>query len=857
MAVSSSEFDHQGMTPAAAPEAMLAAVLSAIGTGRQDADQSYYLVQALVELGAVALQERQQLIRRLLRDNGVTYSGFGPTRPWRLDPIPLAIGSADWRTVERGLQQRAELWRCLLVDLYGPQQMLRQGVLPAELVYSDPRFLRPCLHLPQPAGNYQLPLYSADLARAPDATLYVIDEHFQCPDGAGYALENRLVLSRVLPSLFRDARVHRLALFFRTLRNTLQALAWRQDGDGRSVLLTPGPASADYFEHAYLARYLGYPLVQSDDLTVRDGRVCLRTLDGLQPVDVVLRWLDDADCDPLELRQSSRHGVAGLLQAVRQRRVAVVNPPGGSVLENPGLAAWLPALCRALLGEDLLLPTPPTWWCGRASDREHVLQRLEQLVVRDLAQPGKPQDGRQLDHEQRARLAQHIRSWPYRYIARQPFTPAAAPILADGCLDLQPVVLRSFLVAAADDYVAMPGGLGRVADDSEARPAAGGGISKDAWVLASEPIQPLTLLASSEQRVAPAAAGGDLPSRVAENLFWLGRYAERAESLIRLLRVVLLERLEYDNDDAAASRTRLPELLRTLTWLTETFPGFAGAGAEQRLAAPDPELLGLLLDRQRNGSLAFTLSAMLTAARAVRDRISPDLWRVFTTLDDGLQRLEQPFAEQTRRTTADNGFLNQALAQLNQLLTVCATFTGLALDSMTHGQGWRFLMIGRRLERALQLQRLLRPGLTVVGPDLPLLEPLLNVCDSLMTYRSRYRDRFWLDGVLALLLLDESNPRAFGYQLRHLQRDIGLLPGQQGQPPYFRREPRLILEALTRLRLAELTELSRAEAGFRGPLDRLLNELGERLQALGEALADGYFRHADQPQQLVTYSDGD
>lgn len=811
------------------------------------AEESWgYLDRALSELGPVALQQRQQLIRRLLRDNGVVYSapGSGVNRPWQLDPIPLAITSATWRNVERGLQQRAELWRLVLDDLYGPQQLLRRGLIPAELVFADPRFLRPCAGLSAPGGRYRLPLYAADLARAPDGTLRVVAERTRGPGGAGYALENRIVLSRVLPSLFREARVHRLALFFRTLRQTLQRLA--PVSDAAVALLTPGVDDRAYFEHAYLARYLGYPLVQGGDLSVRDGRVYLKSLDGLQAVDVLLRWLDDADCDPLELRQASTRGVAGLLQAVRARRVAVVNPVGSGVLENPGLGACLPALCRALLGEELLLPVAPSYWCGEAAARDHVLAHLPRLLVHDLHAPQRWLDGRLPDAAERDALSRLIRARPERFVAREPFVPAEAPVLDDGRLIRRPVLMRSFVVATGEDYLVMPGGLGRVDGDSDAT-----GIGKDVWVLASEPIRPLTLLSGDAAMTAPS--GGELPSRVAENLFWLGRYAERSESLIRLLRVVLLELLDPDAKDVADTDGGLPGLLKALTWLTETYPGFAGEGAAERLAAPDAELAGLLLDPRRAGSLAFTLDALLNAARAVRDRISPDIWRVLTVVDEGLQQLQLPAGTEPSRMIADTGYLNQALGQLNQLLTACVAFTGLALDSMTHGQGWRFLMIGRRLERSLQIQRLLRPTLTLNGPDAVLLEPLLNVCDSLMTYRGRYRGGLQTVSVLDLLLLDETNPRALGYQLRHLQRDIGLLPGQGGSHPFRRSEPRLVLAALTRLRLAERARLMSDEAGFRGELDRLLNDLGGQLNALGEALADGYFRHAEPLHQLVSY----
>ncbi len=828
-----------------------APLLAGFATEAGDARWAY-LNRALLELGSGELQQRQQLIRRLLRDNGVAHSGLGAnaSRPWLLDPMPLAISSAAWRTVEQGLLQRAELWRRLLDDLYGEQLLLQRGVLPAELVFGDPGFLRPCVGMLPPLEHQRLPLYAADLAQAPDGTIQVVGERAQSLSGIGYALENRIVLSRVLPSLFRDAGTHRLAQFFRTLRQTLQSLAGNPDQAASIVLLTPGTSDRHYFEHAYLANYLGYPLVQSGDLRVRDCRVHLRALDGLRPVDVLLRWLPDSDCDPLELRQDSPFGLAGLLQAVRARQAVVVNPIGSSLLENPGLAAYLPRLCRELLGEDLRLTMPVTHWCGDGDRLAHVLARLNRLVIHDLAAPGRHRNGSRLDRTQRDALSRYIRAQPWRFVAREPFPPTTVQVLQNGALQVRPVILRSFVVAAGEDYLVMPGGLGWIAGDAESPRGAEGGIGKDVWVLASEPTRPLSLLSGSD-RLHAAAGSAELSSRVAENLFWLGRYAERSENLIRLLRVILLELLELEVDETINHQGCLPGLLRALTGLTETYPGFIGEGASERLRAPDEELTGLLLDPRRSGGLAFTLNALLNAAQAVRDRISPDIWRVLTEVDEGLQQLHLPAAAEPFRMSADTDYLNQALEQLNQLLTACAAFSGLALDSMTHGQGWRFLMIGRRLERSLQIERLLHLTLVDNPSEAALLEPLLHICDSVMTYRGRYRSGLQLEPVLELLLLDETNPRSLGYQLRHLQHDVGLLPGQGGSQPYRRREPRLVLAALSALRLTDSATL--AAGKDRPALDQLLQGLDQQLSELGEALAGGYFRHSDPPRQLVSY----
>lgn len=819
-------------------------------------------MRALTALGSDELSARSQEARRLLRDNGVVYNAYGDPkeqRPWLLDPIPLPIASEEWLTIERGLQQRAELFRRLLSDLYGSRELLSRRILPPELIYTHPGFLRCCDNIELASSQHRLPLYAADLARASDGSFYVLDDRTQVPPGAGYALENRIVLSRVLPSLFRDCRVHRLALYFRTLRNSLGKMAWRESDDSRTVVLTPGPSSEFFFEHAYLAKYLGYTLVEGADLAVRDGRVWLKTLAGLQPVDVILRYVDDNLCDPLELRADSSFGVAGLLQTARLQQVAIANPLGNGILENPALLAFLPSLAKHLLGEELSLPSPVSYWCGDAKHCQHVLANLDRMLIKPIVRSAESAtiDTAQLSRSQREQLRQQILARPNFYVGQEPLQPSTTPVFIDNALHPRQMVLRSFLVAAEDDYVVMPGGLCRVAAGAEmpVESVQSGGISKDAWVLASEPVQPVSLLASLSDDTNFALHRGEMPSRVAENLFWLGRYAERSESIIRLLRVLFVymldpnkETLDNEND------TCLHALLRAITQLTETYPGFIGEDAEQKLAEPDEELLAVLLDDTRIGSLSYNLNALLYAARSARDRISTDIWRVFNDIDEGLKLLQTP-KEALQFSTADNEVLNSAVGELNTLLTTFAAFTGLAMDSMTHGEGWRFLMVGRRLERARQTLQLLHAvSLTADEDESRITECLLRVCDSLMTYRSRYRSQIHPHLMLELLLKDETNPRAVSYQLRHIQHDVEALPGMSSDVTYQRLEKRLILDGLSHLRLADSSSLIRVENNHRPQLKELLDHISERLLQLSDALSNSYFSHAEQPRQLIRFT---
>jgi uncharacterized circularly permuted ATP-grasp superfamily protein/uncharacterized alpha-E superfamily protein len=797
-----------------------------------------YVIRSLAALGAAEFEQRRREARRMLRASGVTYNIYDDAQPaerlWPLDPLPLLLPSTEWQTIEHALVQRAELLEAILADLYGPHTLIRRGLLPAEMVYAHPGFARPAVGVPPPQGR-NLALVAADLARLPDGGFCVLGDRAQAPSGVGYALENRIVISRVFPSIFRDAHVHRLPPFFRRVRAALAAPASRPEDNPHVVLLTPGPGSETYFEHAFLAGHLGCTLAQGDDLTVRDQRVWLRTLEGLRPVDVMLRRVDDAFCDPLELRPDSLLGAPGLLQAARQGHVAVVNPLGSSVIENPALMTRLPRLARELLGEDLALPSVTTWWCGDADGAAYATEHLDRLVIKPIS----PHDARSaifgaaLDRSAREELLAAIRAAPYRYVAQEALPLSTAPVVSEGRLEPRAMVLRAFLVADAHGYAVMPGGLGRVASTRESSIVSNqrGGVSKDVWVLASEPERDTALLALTDRPVPIVRGGHEVPGRVADNLFWVGRYAERAEAGARLLREVLRRMFDLD---AAADDPHVPGLLRAVTALTGTFPGFIGAGAAERLAAPEAELRAVALDGRRVGALRFNIAALVRAGRAVRDRFSSDTWRVITALDRELEP----------------GRFDELLEQVERVLLLLAAFGGLSADSMSRGQRWRFLEIGRRLERAcsgITLLRALCP-LGIHATAVPW-EALLAAADASTTYRQRYRSTGDPAATLDLLIDDESNPRSLVYQVLQLAALVDGLTGTADAPPAHR-EGALLREMLAAFREGSGPE-SPPVRGLDRALDDMLVRVLERLSALSEELERAYFRRGAAAQQLV------
>jgi uncharacterized circularly permuted ATP-grasp superfamily protein/uncharacterized alpha-E superfamily protein len=825
--------------------------------------------QVFGNLGLDELLYRRSEARRLLDDDGVTYNVYGPgtptdaapapaVAPWALDPLPVLLSSEEWARVELGVVQRAELFNLVLTDLYGPRQLLRRGVVPAELVLGHRGFLRQCDQIRVP-GAQQLFTIAVDLARDTAGHTTVLADYTQAPSGAGYALENRVVVSRVFPSLYRDSQVHRLAPFFRTLRASLQGLAPPDADDPRIVVLSPGPWSETAFEHAYLASHLGYALVEGADLTVRDGRVWMRSLRRLERVDVILRRTDAWFCDPLELRADSKLGVPGLVEAARRGGVSIVNTLGSGVLENPGLLPYLPRLAEHLLGEQLLLPSVPTWWCGDEVSRRHVLAHMDSLVIKPIARATSPTAvfPWELSSNGRDELRRQIEAQPASWVGQETVELAWAPTLTPTGLEARPTVLRTFAVARQDSYAAMPGGLTRVAgsggNGGDITPAArsprisnqAGAISKDTWVLASEPEKLSGFWLVPGPPVVAVDPAASMSSRAAENLFWMGRYAERAEAMARLVRAAHDRRNDFQRGANPAGTECLQVLLTALTRVSWTYPGFVGDGANARLSAPGGELFALVVDDQRPGTLAHAVRHLLGAAQAVRDQLSSDTWMAVGTLEREIGALRN----------ADPDHLMVVQHTLGRIVQGLLALSGLFGEAMERDPGWRFMDAGRRLERGQQLVALLQATVTVersTATDSLLLESVLIAAESIITYRRRYRSQAQLETLLDLLLTDADNPRSLAFQLERLANDVRLMP-RLGTGPRLSEPERLVLEASTTLRLADTALLARSGQGGAHPeLDGLLSRILQLLDRTAVAIDTGHFAHLLPQRSLVS-----
>jgi len=716
------------------------------------------LIEQLAASPAERIRDRLHSVLSQVRENGVTYNVYadpqGADRPWELDLLPMILPQEEWSAIEAAIVQRATLLNKILVDVYGEQRLLKEGLLPQALVYGHAGFLRPCRGA-RPPGDVMLHFYAADLARSPDGRWWVIDDRTQAPSGAGYALENRIIISRAFPELFRDLKVQHLARFFATLRDSLAHWAPQDRRSPFTVLLTPEPHNETYFEHTYLARYLGLPLVEGSDLTVREGCVWLKTLSGLKRVHAILRRQDDDYCDPLELRSDSALGIPGMVDAVRRGNVLVANALGSNLLESSTLLGYLPRLAEKILGETLLMPSVATWWCGEPAALEEVIANVHRLVIK-AAFPQlrvEPMFGEDLDERGRKRVVNMLRARPNDYVAQELVHLSRAPVWdrTHPRLLARAIGLRVFACATPNGYFVMPGGLTRVASAADARVISmqRGGSSKDTWVLASGPVSTFSLLRRSIGEQDLVRAGTNLSSRVVENLFWFGRYSERCDATARLLRVALGrfgDNVPGDDDERA--QPVLLELLRRAGVLPA---GGANLDDKELSAA----LRTAIADDAQPG-LASGLRQLMRVASNLRERLSLDNWRTLNRLTHGL----------TQRRGRKVAF-SDLVGELDLAIAAFTTLSGYALDGMTRDPGWRFLSIGRRLERLQTLCTTLRH--TVAGPAEMDLTWLLRLADSIITYRARYMARPEWMPVLDLLIRDEANPRSIAFQVHGLR----------------------------------------------------------------------------------------
>ncbi|KAB1071331.1 circularly permuted type 2 ATP-grasp protein [Tamlana haliotis] len=812
------------------------------------------LLDNLLKIGSKELASKQSEIDWLLAENGVTYNVYndpnGLNRPWNLNIIPFIIQQKEWRLVEKGIQQRSELLNLILKDIYGERKLLKEGIVPPEVLYAHRGFLRACDKIQYKTAK-QLSIHAVDLARGPDGRMWVVNDRTQAPSGMGYALENRLSNSRVIPELFDNINVKQPSKFFKDFNQLLLSAVPENKSNPTIVILTPGPHNETYFEHAYLSNFLGYPLVKGNDLVVRNGKVWVKSLKGLKQVHVILRRVDDAFMDPLELREDSYLGVAGLLEVVRQQNVAIVNPIGSGVLENPGLIPFMENICKYFLDEKLILPQIASWWCGQEKERNHVFDNLTSFVVKkiDRSQRENIIFCEFLSKKELKKLKKDILTNPNQYVAQEKIYFSTAPNFVNEKLEPRKILCRTFSIAKGDGYSVMPGGLVRVAAEREKLFVSNqrGGTSKDFWVVGEQKENQLQLYSWNKTFPNNIISINDVPSNTAENLFWSGRYVARTLLTARYIRMVLNQMTNTQfNSKYQPNSESLNILYHSITTITSTFPGFFDEEkGDDMLKDPLKEIISVVIDETRIGSFAQSLQSFNGSYFTLRNLWSKDMWRVFDSIDKIWKNFK----------TEENYSVYAMTKFFDKIITRLIAFMALTEESIMVRQGLLLYFIGLQLEEASITIEKFR-ALVVVNHDEDLeyeiLESLLSSHESLNIYRYSYKSYLSLENVLKLLLLDNEYTRSFSYQITRLQKDINKLPnnGLNNEPTVCQINIDKALSLIENITLEAILEVDE-KSKIRLKLDTLLSELSDLFHVTSMAISDTYFNHSQQQKQLV------
>ena len=796
------------------------------------------LADTIAERGRTGLDRLRSVVRSLIDSDGITYTDVEPgehglePRPWILDTLPIVLSAAEWEVLEAGLVQRSRLLDAVLADLYGSRSLLTEGVLPPELLFAHPGYVRAANGIEVP-GHHQLFLHACDVSRLPDGTFRVNADWTQAPSGAGYALADRRVVAHSVPDLYERIVPRPTTPFAQALRLALIDAAPDDAQDPVVVVLSPGIFSETAFDQAYLATLLGFPMVESADLVVREGKLWMRSLGTLKRVDVVLRRVDADYTDPLDLRADSRLGVAGLVEASHRGTVTMVNTLGSGILENPGLLRFLPQLSEHLLSEAPLLQTAPVYWGGIAGERSHLLANLSSLLVKSTV-GGKTLVGPTLSSYQLAQLSARIEKMPWQWIGQELPQFSSAPTDHAGVLSSAGVGIRLFNVAQRSGYAPMIGGVGYVLAPGPAAYTLQTVAAKDVWVRPTERARAETVSLPSPAPPAKTAAGtwGVSSPRVLSDLFWIGRYGERAENMARLLLVARDRFHVYRHQQHTEESECVPVLMAALGRITGTDAAADGDGARdgaEMIAVAPSTLWSLTVDPDRPGSLVQSVEGLALAARAVRDQMSNDTWMVLAGVERALaQRREPPDS----LAEADAVLASAQVQTLSGMLTL----SGVAGESMVRDVGWTMMDIGKRIERGIWLTALLRATLTAVrraAAERTIIEAMLVACESSVIYRRRTVGQVSVAAVAELMLFDAQNPRSLLYQVERLRANLKDLPGASGSS----RPERLVDEIGTLLRRSHPAELEVVSAdGLRAQLDDLLGSVHAGLRELAEVI---------------------
>ena len=802
------------------------------------------ILHDIEESGLDLLKEKQAEIDWHLEDNGVTYNMYDDhdkpaNRSWSLDPIPFVIEEKEWDEIKKGLRQRAKLFNLILKDLYSEQKLIKDNIVPAEVIFGHKGFSTEVFNFGY-KEDFNLYFYATDIARGPDGKMWVISDKAQAPSGLGYAIENRLTMNIIAKDLYPKIETKKLSPFLHAFKDLLKDLT---GGDiSKAALLTPGPHNETYFEHAYLSSHLEINIVQGQDLLSKNGSLWVKSLSGLKKINTLLRRVDDTFSDPLELRNDSRLGVAGLVESMRQNNLNMINPIGSAILENIGLNPFMKKIAQYFLKEDLILPQIATWWCGQKKELEYVLAHLDTLVIKKIDRTAniKIYFGKKLSQDERDNLIDLLQKNPYQYVAQEDVDFSTVPYYGNGKIEPRNAVIRSFCLKKEDDYTVMNGGLVRMAasKDSLLVSTKSGGISKDLWILGKDRIK-VTPLDNLCQTPYIETSIDKISTLKAENLFWLGRYLSRSVSTTRLLSHVIKKITNFYRYEVATSKESQVILQNALTHMTMTYPGFMDAGNRNNLDVfPMIEITSVIKDIRRSGSLALTLSMLANANINLKDLLTLESWKLF----DRLQKEWSTFANRQGDSTL------VVASELDTLLIYLMAYKELVKDSIFKEQGLILYHIGYKIEDALLLISKAKSMLCLkldksIGHDV--LEGMLNSIESFNAYRAHYRSSLTLENVVDFLIFNPQFPKSLMYIIDNLLTEFKLLPKAKNTLTTYEEtmlEARLLLRSMDAKSLMKIKE----EEGVYVELDEMLSQLSDLFLECSNEFSNTYFSHYDE-----------
>lgn len=823
-------------------------VLDKNGTIKPHWQQLFNNIEAM---GLDELSNRSTDILSQLRDNGVTYNVYdsseGTNRAWKLDPIPFLIDQTEWEGISKGLIQRARLLNAIYKDIYGVRSLIKEGILPPHVVYGNDGFFPQCFDVKIPADN-QLIMCAIDFARGPDNRMWILDSRTQSPSGSGYTIENRSVLSKYVPELTKGLSLSRLAPFLNKFHSAISKLSNSKNGQPNIVYLTPGPQTETFYEHTFIASHYGYTLVMGDDLMVRNGQVWLKSISGLERVDVIIKRVDDAFCDPLELRDDSHLGVPGLLQAIRLGNVVVVNAPGVSVLENHAILPFMEGACRHFFNEELLLPSVATWWCGQPKELDYVINNLNTLVIKKATGRERHRSvfARTLTQAELFELKVKILAQPEQYVAQEESTLSTAPSFVDGQIVPRLAVTRAFLVSDGKDYFVMNGGLTRSSSDPDLFVISNqlGGISKDTWIVSDK--SPLSIERTVLNTNKLDIKQSSLPSRSGENLFWAGRYCERVLVTTKAVNLVISALQDNISFGGASKSEHHAILLKALSHLTLYYPGFLEAKNRQ---FPYKGIMEIVNDPKNLSSLSSTIQGFLRCVMAVNDKWNHDTRAYIHSIEFNAAQFSDI------NENAPNS-IKRLMVKLQRRLFA---FYGIFAESFPRDMSYYLFESGKLIERILAHTSLIRAMFNVKHDALTekeLIEAILINHNSLVYYRQLYKSSVNLETALDLVLLDEKLPYSLSFMVGKLAELVGKLPSNP-YPERLSPIAKLLLEAQTKLRLANLDDLTKYDEDdlclFH--LDALLASIFTLISGVSELMTNQYFSHAVLQHSMKKYQE--